>query len=58
VIAPESFVVVTTKDLTLAGENVVFATQAEARAAMRGMVANDPGRAARLQVVAGYEVAA
>ena len=37
---------------------LVFATQAEARAAMNAIAANDPGRAARFQVVPGYEVAA
>jgi hypothetical protein len=58
VLAPESFAVVTTKDLTLAGGGLVFATQAEARAAMRRLVGNDPGGASRLQVVPGYEVAA
>jgi hypothetical protein len=58
VVAAESFAVVTTRDLTLADGNAVFSTQAEARAAMNAMAANDPEGAARLQVVPGYEVAA
>jgi hypothetical protein len=58
VLAPEAFAVVTTRDLTLHGEGLVFGSQAEAEAAMRGAVARDATLAGAVQVVPAYEVAA
>jgi hypothetical protein len=50
-VAGERFGVASTDDLTLSDANLVFASEAEARQALRGLVAADPSRAGALQVM-------
>jgi hypothetical protein len=50
-VATEQFAVASTADLTLHDEQLVFASEAEARAAMIGVVDRDPSLTRRLQVV-------
>jgi hypothetical protein len=53
-IAPEQFAVASALDLTLHADNMLFSSEAEARAAMNQAVARDPSLTNALQVVPSY----
>jgi hypothetical protein len=57
-VSGEKFGVASTRDLSLYGANMVFASEAEAHQALQVLTTEDPGRRRELQVIPLYEMEA